>query len=885
MELRFRIGAAFAALALGAGGVSAIAASARHAGPRGDSTGVTPNGWQVTPAGRQIDIADSTWWADRPLNEALSPDGRWLLVTSNGQSQQSLKVVAAATGEVAQTIAYTAPEALFVGIAWSPDGTKAYAAAGGNNKVRRYTFSGGMLTETAPLTVPGYPAGLTLTPDGSKLLVAENMADAVGIIDLATAAITNVPLGACSEGAEPVQYPTSTAAHPAQCQPYGVALSADGKTAYVSNWGERSVTVVDVASRTMKGKITVGTHPSAMTPNPDASRNELYVANGDSDSVSVIDTRTNAVTRTYDLSPYAGAPAGSNPDALSVSPDGRTLYVANAGNNDVVVIDLTSSTRSIRGMIPTAWYPTAVVPSKDGETLLVLNAKGLGAGPNPGYQQGAYAPPTQYVGSMMHGTLSLIPTPNSERLNRYTEQVTRNNGFSERDKVRSASTGDQEKEGGESAGADGSPIPRRVGDASPIKHVIYIIKENRTFDQVFGSLGKGDGDPDLNLFGDESATNIRSLARRFVTLDNFYASAEVSADGWNWSVAGNANGYVQRSWPANYSDVNRGRGYDFEGGNYATAPNRDPHNAYLWDRLASQQRSYRNYGFYTVFGAQPSVPQPTAKNLAGHTAPSFPGYNLAIADSPCGPATLKRPSRFSDWNAEFKQFEANNNLPDFEFLRLPNDHTRGTTPGAETPKRYVADNDYAVGRVVQAVSHSKFWSSTAIFVVEDDAQDGADHVDAHRTEALVISPYTQLGKVDSTLYSTVSMLRTIELIMGLQPLTQFDAAATPMLNSFSRKPNLKSYDAAIPPALMPTPPDPDCPAGQNATREEAETNDANSPLAEESAAMNFDTADAPDNRTLNEAIWQSVKGSGNAMPPAKNATMSPSGTPARDGDG
>ncbi len=876
MRRRRRIGAIATALVLAGGAITvAAAATGSHAGPQGNGTSITPNGWEVTPAGRQVDLADATWWADRPFSEALSPDGRWLLVGSDGQSKQSLKLVDTASAKVTQTIAYTAPQALFVGLAWSPDGKHAYASAGGNNKVRRYDFAGGTLTEGAPIPVPGFPAGLAVNATGTTLYVAENRADALGVIDLATAAVISVPVGTCKVGAEPVQYPPATTP---QCQPYGVTLSGDGRNAYVSNWGEHSVSVISTTTRALTGQLQVGTHPIGLATNPRPEKHEVYVANGDSDSVSVIDTSTNAVSRTYDLAPYTGAPVGSNPNDLTVSGDGRTLYVSNGGNNDVAVIDLGASSRSLRGMIPTAWYPSGVRLSPDDRTLYVINAKGLGAGHNPGYKQGQYGPPEQYVGSMMHGTLSIVGSLGGPDLERYTRQVARNNGFNERDQVRtSGNTGEGgQGEQGEGIGS-GAVIPRRVGNSSPIKHVIYVVKENRTYDQVFGSLGKGNGDPSLNLFGDESATNIRRLARQFVTLDNFYASAEVSADGWNWSTAANANGYVQRTWPANYSDVNRGRGYDFEGGNYATAPNRAPHDAYLWDRLADAGRSFRNYGFWTVFGSSPSVPQPTAKNLQGKTSPAFPGYNLNIADSPCGPKTLARPDRYTVWESEFKQFEAGNNLPAFEFVRFPNDHTKGTTPGAQTPQRYVADNDYALGKLVDTVSHSKYWSSTAIFVVEDDAQDGADHVDAHRTEALVISPYTQTGRVDSTLYSTVAMLRTMELITGLRPLTQFDAAATPMLNAFSNHPNNRPFTAKVPPVLSDV-----CPSG-GTTKTGPGTNTEDSPMAAESAAMNFDAADAPDNRVLNEAIWKSVKGAGSQMPEPNNATMAPPWRPDQDG--
>jgi len=878
-RLRF-IAPIAAALAALLGGSIALAAAAAYAGPQGNGTGITPNGWVVSPAGRQIDLADKTWWSDRPFGEALSPDGRTLLVTSNGQSMQTLKVVDVPAGTVRQTIPYKAPEALFIGLTWSPDGKHAYASAGGNNKVRRYDWDGSTLTEQKPIPVSADPAGLTVSADGRTLYAAQNLGDSLAVIDLATATLTSVALGACGESGGPVQYATSGQPAPAQCQPYGAALSRDGRTVFASNWGEHSVTAIDAATRAVRGKINVGTHPNAMAANPQPSRPELYVANGDSDSISVINTNSLVVTRTYSLAPYRGAAIGSNPDALTVSPDGRTLYVSNAGNDDVAVISLASSegedeARSVRGLIPTAWYPSGVAISPDGRRLYVTNTKGLGAGPNPGYQQGQFGPPDQYVGSMIHGTLSIIDVPDGEALRGYTSRVARLNASAR------GQNGDEQGNGG-----DGAAIPRHPGDASPIKHVIYIIKENRTYDQVFGSLGKGNGDPALNLFGDESATNIRALARKFVTLDNFYASAEVSADGWNWSTAANANGYVQRTWPANYSDVNRGRGYDFEGGNYATAPNSNVHDAYLWDRLAAAQVSFRNYGFFTVFGSMPAVAQPTAPNLAARTAPGFPGYNLSIADSPCGSSTLRRPSRFTDWESEFNQYVANNNLPSFEFLRLPNDHTRGTA-GPVTPRQYVADNDYAVGRVVQSVSRSKYWASTAIFLVEDDAQDGPDHVDAHRTEALVISPYTQTGKVDSTFYSTVSMLRTMELITGLKPMSQFDAAATPMLKSFSRKANVAAYTATVPPVLRPTAADPGCPVLSATTASsEPGLSGPGAPLATESAAMDFATADAPDNQVLNQAIWKSIKGSDSQMPAPVYMTGEPAPAPnGRDPDG
>ena len=518
-------------------------------------------------------------------------------------------------------------------------------------------------------------------------------------------------------------------------------------------------------------------------------------------------------------------------------------------DNDVAVIKLADTENAedkVIGLIPTAWYPTGLVISPDGKELDVINAKGLGAGPNnvngPNPYSTTRTPANQYVGSMIQGSLSIIDIPNSEQLDQYTQQVVQNNGFNEGDKIRVA--GDPTE----------NVIPLRAGDPSPIKHVIYVIKENRTYDQVLGSLEKGNGDPSLNLFGDESAPNTRNLARQFVTLDNFYADAEVSADGWNWSTAAIANLYVQQNWPANYSTPGRNRPYDFEGGNLATSPGKDPTDAFIWNKLSDAGIDYRNYGF-RVFnatvtndnGETVTVPrvafnattgESTEPRLAANTDLGFSGYDLTISDQ----------TRFDQWNQEFQQYDANGNLPTVEFLRLPNDHTSGTTVGRPTPRAYVADNDLALGKLVDAVSHSQYWDSTAIFVVEDDAQNGPDHVDAHRTEALVISPYTQTGKVDSTFYDTSSMLRTMEKIVGVGPLSQFDAAATPMLNSFTDQPNFTPYNYVVP------------------TQPLDELNPVNAPLAAVAATSDFSVEDRVPDALLTAMVWQSVKGEDSEVP-------------------
>jgi YVTN family beta-propeller protein len=832
------------------------------AGPQAGGTSITPQGWFVSPAGTQTQLGE------RPFGIALSPDERFLAVTNDGVGTQSAMVVDRASSKVIQEIDYTGPDGVYVGIAYSPDGSKLYASAGGTvftqngvsyNGVRVYDVdpATGMLTETDPLLIPMpigttgkainlFTAGLTLSADGNTLYVADNLGSALTVIDLTSDQAT-----------------TGGAATTIQVgpNPYTVVLSRDGSTAYVSNQGGLTVSVVDLTQAFLAetDRIEVGTHPNALAVNP--VKDELYVANADSDTISVIDTNTNVVVRTIDLSPYLGSKEGSSPSALAVSPDGKTLYVVNSLNDDVAVIRLgdQQGQDKVKGLIPTAWYPTAIVLSDDGKELDVLNAKGLGAGPNvngPDPYKNPYGPPNQYIASMIMGTLSQIVVPDAAQLAKYTQQVVANNGFNEGSKVRTAGTPQEHV------------IPLRAGDSTPIKHVIYVIKENRTYDQVLGSLTNadgsqhGNGDPSLNLFGDESAPNARALAKQFVTLDNFYSDAEVSADGWNWAVGAEANSYVQHAWPQNYGGQNRP--YDFEGGNLATSPGTDPTDAFIWNKLSDAGISYRNYGF-RVFGGV--VAGGTEPRLAANTDMNFAGYDLRKPDSiPDLLVTgVNQPTRIGEWLKEFSAFEASGTLPTVEFVRLPNDHTAVNTVGAPTPRAYVADNDYALGQLVDVVSHSNDWGSTAIFVIEDDAQEGPDHVDAHRTVAQVISPYTQTGKVDSTFYSQVSVLRTIEQIVGIAPMTQFDAAATPMLNSFTDTPNMATYTAIKP------------------TQNVHEKNPVNPLLANPNVTLDMVATAVDQNEAAeNQGIWKSIKGVDSVMPAPRSSFGQLGSAPSSD---
>jgi YVTN family beta-propeller protein len=775
---------------------------------REDATALTPGGWLIAPAGRQSVVGSG------PLAIARTPDGAHLVVANGGYDHHSLMLVDAHTGQVLQTLAGIpdAEGSLYVGLVISSDGKRVFASDGTNDAIRTFTLGRGKLVEGEPIYLPAgtWPAGLALTEDGRRLVVAGNLSDQVLLVDLAASEVSA----------------TGAVGH----LPYGVAISRDGKRVFVSNWGANTVSVVDSGSGKLQAAIEVGMHPSAILASP--ARDEIYVADTDSDEITVIDGRTSKVLRTVSLRPWPGAPAGASPNALALSPDGRTLYVANAGDNDVAVVRLADHEDArrgrgdrVQGLIPTGWFPSGVVLDPSGRTLHVLNMKGLGVGP---VQPGAY------IADQLVGTLSRIEVPDGERLDAFTGRVQRNDRF----------PGQEPEREDELAGRI---IPRLVGDPSPIRHVIYVMKENRTYDQVFGDLDRGNGDPTLAIFGERVTPNHHELARRFVTFDNFYCEGEVSADGWIWSNAASANTYNQKNWPLDYGWA--GRLYDFGGfGNDETAgfPGPDPRHSFLWDRLAARGISYRNYGFFlNGLGGSPPTQQLPASipGLEGHTDLLYSGWDLDLPDV----------ERLKEWLREFQEFEAKGAMPTVQFVYLPRDHTVGTATGASSPTAMVADNDLALGQLVEAVSHSRFWSDTAIFVVEDDAQDGPDHVDGHRTVALVISPYTQTGKVDSTRYSTVSMLRTMELIVGVEPLTQYDALARPMTRAFTDRPEFRPYDVRTPAV----------------SRNEA--NLPGAPMARQSNRMDFSRPDAASRRVLNEAIWQSVRGKGNRMPEPRTA--------------
>jgi len=771
-----------------------------------NATALTPGGWLISPAGRQSLVGSG------PLALALTPDGARLLVANAGYDHQSLMLIDALSGRVLQTLLGLpdGPGSFYNGLVLSKDGKTVYASDGTNDAIRVFAL-GDTLVERTPIGLPTgtWPAGLALSADGRHLIVAGNLADQVLIVDLEQRA--------------------AVAAQPVGHLPYGVALSRDGQRAYVSDWGADTLSVVNTQTAAWVATLKVGMHPSALLQNPRID--ELYVADTDSDEISVVDSHSSKVLRTISLRPWPGAPVGASPNALALAPDGRTLWVADAGDNDLAQVRLSRGSGAadrIAGLIPSGWFPSGVAVAPSGATLYVINMKGLGVGPVPEYG---------YIGDQLAGTLSRIDVPGEEAVEEYTEQVARNDRF----------PGDVDGEMNRAEEEGLAPIiPARPGEGSPIKHVIYVMKENRSYDQVFGDLGRGNGDPSLVLFGETVTPNQHELARRFVTFDNLYCEGEVSADGWIWSNAASANSYNQKNWPLDYGWSNRL--YDFGGfGNTESAgfPGPDPQHSFFWDRLAAKGISYRNYGFFLnglsggtsgtqdLSGSLVSIP-----GLLDHTDPSYSGWDLDLPDV----------ERLKEWLREFRQFEAGGSMPTVQFVYLPRDHTVGTATGAFSPTAMVADNDLALGQLVDAVTHSRFWKDTAIFVIEDDAQDGPDHVDGHRTIGQVISPFTQTGTVDSTRYSTVSMLRTMELIVGVKPLTQYDALARPMRRAFTSRPDFTPYDVRAPTVSL------------------TELNKPGAPLAAEMKRMDFSRPDAANPRILNEAIWQSVRGPGHRMP-------------------
>jgi len=611
-----------------------------------------------------------------------------------------------------------------------------------------------------------------------------------GTWPVAVAARNGKVVGAVNDGNATVRVGTSDVRvgnHPSD-----IAVSPDGKTLYASVREPSSVAVIDVASHAILTRIPVGLHPSALALSQDGLR--LYVAESDDDSLAVIETRTRAVLRHIPLGLHTTRLSGYGASPNAIALRGADVFVSLGAENAVAIV---RGNRVVE-RIPAGWYPTGVAVGRDG-TLYVANGKGEGAPSNPQFNPLHHDSPG-YVGDITTGSLRIVPH------GAYANAVT------ETQAVIAAAAPEW------TAPPDAQTVVRANG---PIKHVIYIIKENRSYDQVLGDLGGGaDGDATLTMFGRSITPNQHAIAQRFGVFDNAYTDAQVSANGHNWTDAGFANDYVERFWPPNYGG--RRDLYDF-----LTAGDPDvPHGGYLWDAAKRAGISYRDYGESIEFTHRLKIGVNTFPGLAGHFDPQFVGWDLQTSDS----------DRFAEWQREFNGFVAHDNLPQLEIIYFPNDHTAGTHPGMITPKGYVAMNDWVVGRLVDAVSHSKYWQSAAIFVLEDDAQNGPDHVSDQRSTFYIASPYAR-GGVRHAHYSTTSFVHTIELLLGLKPLSVYDAAARPLYDAFAISPvNAQPY-AAIEPSV-----------------DMHATNSAAAYDAAISAKLDFSHPDAVDPRVLTDII-------------------------------
>ncbi len=832
-------------------------------GPRPDGSIQLPNQWSLRPVGRQVELGDF------PVNIAVHPAGRFAAILHAGYGRHQIIVVDI---PLAAIVSRTPVHEAFYGLEFSRDGKSLFCSGAGDEVVHWFDFKDGNLLNARTLKLRdakerGVPAGLVLDKTGNTLWAANVWGHKVSKVELAAepkhsevligtnGAPASVPVtpspdfdtAAAEKRAQAALYGGSSA----EPFPYACRLDEARQRLYVSLWAQGAVAVVDLKSGGVQARWPTQEHPCEMALT--GKGKYLFIANAIRNTVSVYDTESGKCIETIWAALYPKSPPGSTPNSVALSPDEKTLFVANADNNMVAIFDVAipGKSRSL-GFIPVGWYPTSVRVTPDGKKLLVANGKGIKPMANPLGPQPMPVPRTstnrteQYIAGLLQGTLAIIELPSRAQFERqlktYTAQAYQCSPLRGDNAPSVIPTAPQHSD--TPTLRPPHPIPVHVGDPSPIKYCLYIIKENRTYDQVLGDMKEGNGDPVLCLFPESVTPNMHRIAREFVLLDNFYVDSEVSADGHEWSMGAYATDFVEKMWPLSYGHGGSGKFPYPSEGNFPVAY---PASGYLWDKAREAGVSYRSYGEFVANPRRPGEPAHSkVKSLEGHFDPFYQSFDLGYSDQ-------KRADRFI---SELKRFEQEGEMPRLQILRLPNDHTHGTTVGFPTPTAFLADNDLALGRVVEAVSHSKFWPQLAIFVIEDDAQNGPDHVDAHRTTAFVISPYTKRKYVDSSMYSTTSMLRTIELILGLRPMSQFDAAARPMFSSFQSTADLRPYTAL--------------PA--NVDLEEKNQRRAWGG----NIKMNFAREDAADDLLLNEMVWRSVRGAESPMPaPVRAAFVFP----------
>ncbi len=805
----------------------------------------------IAPTGDQIEVGSF------PINMKLSPDGRFIVVSNCGFREQ-LSVIDATTGALLSKKEFVTsrnkPNGLYFGLAFgSKNGENLlYVSRGSQDLVTTYTISpSGTLKEVGNIkaTVEGQSAAKNMVagiaPDGDITYAVFNhtydynkTTSVVGILGNNGTHNPSIPVGG---------------------YPFDIALAkrlGEAGKLYVSNERDGSVSAIDLKTQRTT-EIKCGANSTSLVLNADQSK--VYVSNSCGDTVSVIDTKTDRVVQTILLRiGDLGSIPGTSPLGLALSKDEKTLFVAMYDLNAVAVVDAVHG--KVKGFIPVGWGPTSVVVSGNEQRLFVSNAKGTQTkNPNdkPVRSFGQYHP------NILEGTVSVVDLPSAlSNLDNSTKVVLSNN----------LAVGNVER-------------ANRQQFVNPgIDHVVYIIKENRTYDQVLGDVKRGNGDASICLFPEKVTPNQHALANRFLLLDNFYVCAEVSYDGWAWSTQGMANPYVERNVVYNYSG--RGGSYDSEGENGGVPVDlhglkdvaRTP-NGYIWDQCLKQNVTYRNYGFFLTGDESPKTAAagppfaknntPSKKALLGHTNTDFLQFDTSYADSdawvkyglkpaPNQMATYgsqKDPSRVSVWMRDFNQQVKTNSMPRFTMLRLMRDHTAGTSPGIHSPRAMVADNDYAVGQVVDAISHSPYWKRTVICVLEDDAQAGFDHVDCHRSPAYVISPWIEKATASSQFYNTDSMIRTMELLLGLKPLNQYDAVASPINVFNKRAQNDEPFNAILPAKSI-----------------IGEINEETAYRAKDSAKLIAKRSEnSASDVELNDILWGAIKGAKTPRPAFKGA--------------
>jgi YVTN family beta-propeller protein len=778
-----------------------------------------PNGWKLSPAGKSFALGDL------PLNVATSTSKKLVAVTNNGVSAHSILLIDVKSEQVIDSVII--PKAWY-GLAFSPDDHFLYAAAGHDNKIVRYEIIQQKLTKKDEISLGAAwpnriaPSGISYDAKRAKIYVVTRDNRSLYIIDANTQKIEK-QFGLDGEA-------------------YMSVISANGQELYISCWGCNQVLIFDLNKQAWKQSIAVGDNPNEMLLSQDGKL--LYVCNANDNTVSVIHVPTKKVIETLDAALYANSPSGSTTNGLAIDSRTKTLYIANADNNCLAVFDVSVLGKSrSKGFIPVGWFPTQVkfINNK----IWVANGKGNTSlanpyGPRPiknGQEvilHGAdmNAPKqVQYIGSMFKGSMSIIPSPTEKDLQAYTKAVYRNTSFS----PSKSELADKE--------APGYPIPMKMGQKSPIKYVFYVIKENRTYDQVLSDVNGGNGDTTLLLFGKKYTPNQHAISEKFVLLDNFFVDAEVSADGHHWSMGAYATDYMEKSWPTSYGAKG--------GGIYGEAEKNVVlnKNGYIWDMCNRYGVTYRSYGEF-VSNGKAAIPA-----LEKHFNPSFPSYNLSIMDT----------TRLRIWKTEFETMVKENRVPQFNTLRLGNDHTEGLRIGRPTPYAHVADNDLAVGQLIETLSQSPIWNETAVFILEDDAQNGADHVDAHRSTAYVAGGFVKRNFIDHTAYSTSSMLRTMELILGLNPMSQYDAAAMPMWRCFDAVAKPSDFKAIVPDVDL---------QAKNVVKNEWQR---------KSELFNFEKEDTNNDVAFNIVLWHGLKGDKIPYPgPTRAAFVYP--TPKKDDD-